>query len=443
MNREVQQLLRERNTAFTSGNRTLYSTARANLKRDIREAKSDYRRRIKDHLNSNNSRQVWQGVRHLTNYRANVRAADGDATQAEELNLFFVRFDVEPPETATVQPMVHFTLTREEHEVRCTLRAFNPRKAEGPDGIPGCVLKDCADQLAGVFTRIFNQSLSQSTVPPCMKSSSIIPLPKKPHISSLNDYRPDLLTPVVMKCFEKLGSAFNTILPYKLMDKLGDLGLPHSTCMWIYSVLTGRSQRVRQHHHQVCGRHHSDGIHFWGVRDQVERLTVWCRENNLLLNTTKTKKLVIDYRRKKTDILPLIISGDCVERVADFRLLGVYTEEDLTCSVNTSELLKKAQQRLHFLRVLRKNNITQRLPVSFNRCSIESLLTYCICVWYTSCTVAQRKALQRVINMAQKITGCPLLTLEELHSSSCLKEAQNIIKDTSHPGHHLFELLPS
>ncbi|KAK3514944.1 hypothetical protein QTP86_020859, partial [Hemibagrus guttatus] len=110
---------------------------------------------------------------------------------------------------------------------------------------------------------------------------------------------------------------------------------------------------------------------------------------------------------------------------------------------DTSELLKKAQQRLHFLRVLRKNNITQRLLVSFYRCSIESLLTYCICVWYTSCTVAQRKALQRVINTAQKIIGCPLLTLEELHSSSCLKKAQHIIKDTSHPGHHLLELLPS
>lgn len=127
-----------------------------------------------------------------------------------------------------------------------------------------------------------------------------------------------------------------------------------------------------------------------------------------------------------------------MERVADFRLLRVYIEEDLTWSVNTSELLKKAQQRLHFLRVLRKNNITQRLLGFFNRCSIESLLMYCICVWYTSCMVAQRKALQRVINTAQKIVGWPLFILEELHSSRCLKKAQNIIKYTSQ-----FGLLPS
>ena len=109
-----------------------------------------------------------------------------------------------------------------------------------------------------------------------------------------------------------------------------------------------------------------------------------------------------------------------------------------TWSTNASELLKKVQQRLYFLRVL-----SQRLLVSFYRCSVKSILTYCICVWYASCALAQRKSLQRVINMAQKIIGCPLLTLEELHSSHCFKQAQNIIGDISHPGHSLSVLLPS
>ncbi|KAK3506423.1 hypothetical protein QTP70_002694 [Hemibagrus guttatus] len=476
MTREVQRLLGERNIAFRSGNRTLYSSARANLKRGMREAKSDYRRRIEDHLN--NSRQVWQGVWHLTNYRANLGAADGDATLAEELNLFFARFYVEPPETATVQPMVHssFTLTAEEHEVRRTLRAVNPRKAVRPDGIPGRVLKDCANQLGGVFTMIFNQSFSQSTIPPCLKSSTIIPLPKKPHISSLNDYWPGALTLVVIKCFEKLvwghitsllpqrfephqfayrsnrsmgdavatalhaalshleqqgsyvlllfvdfSSVFDTILPYKLMDKLGDLGLPHSTFMWIYSFLTGRSQRVRVGHHTSTVLSISTGS-----------------PQGCVLSPLLNSFLTHDYT-------PTHHSNTIVKFADDITVVGLISAGDESAyrSVNTSELLKKTQQRLHFLRVLRKSNITQRLLVSFYRCSIESLLTYCICVWYTSCTVAQRKALQRVINTAQKIIGCPLLTLEELHSSRCLKIAQNIIKDTSHPGHHLFELLLS
>ncbi|XP_061433262.1 uncharacterized protein LOC133358830 [Lethenteron reissneri] len=300
MTREVQQLLKERNIAFNSGDKALYSTARANLKRGIRKAKADYRRRIEERLDSHDSRQVWQGVQHLTNYRANRGAADGDNALAEELNLLFARFEVTPQGTASPNLTVHssLNLTVEEHEVRRTLRAVNPRKAAGPDGVPGRVLRDCADELAGVFTRIFNLSLEQSTVPTCLKSSTIVPLPKKTHISSYNDYQSVALTPVVMKCFEKLvrshiigslprnldphqfayranrstedavatalhaallhleqpgsyvrmlfvdySSAFNTILPHKLVEKLGDLGIPHSTCMWIYSFLSGRRQR--------------------------------------------------------------------------------------------------------------------------------------------------------------------------------------------------------
>ena len=75
---------------------------------------------------------------------------------------------------------------------------------------------------------------------------------------------------------------------------------------------------------------------------------MWCRENDLLRNTSKTKEVTIDLRRKKTDILPLYIDEVGVERVVDFHVLGVHLEQDLTRAVNTSELLKTAQQRLDF-----------------------------------------------------------------------------------------------
>ena len=73
-------------------------------------------------------------------------------------------------------------------------------------------------------------------------------------------------------------------------------------------------------------------------REEVERLSTWCRTNNLLLISSETKELITDCRRKKTEIPPLIISRDCVERAAG--------EESLSWKVKTSELLKKAQQRL-------------------------------------------------------------------------------------------------
>ena len=45
-------------------------------------------------------------------------------------------------------------------DVRKTFKRVNPHKAAGPDGIPSRALSACADQLAGVFTDIFNQSLA-------------------------------------------------------------------------------------------------------------------------------------------------------------------------------------------------------------------------------------------------------------------------------------------
>ncbi|KAK0154402.1 hypothetical protein N1851_003511 [Merluccius polli] len=197
-------------------------------------------------------------------------------------------------------------------------------------------------------------------------------------------------------------------------------------------------------------------------REGVQRLAKNNTNNNLVLNTSKTKEMIVDYRRRKTDLQPICINGESVERVHSFKFL------DLRWSSNTSAVVKKAQQRLHFLRILRRINLKRELLTIFYRCSIESVLTYFLCVWFSSCTMAHRKALQRVINMAQKIIGHPLpslptrshpnsgvtnrryitswdengLPLQDLYSTRCLRKARSILKDSSYPGHRVFQLLP-
>ncbi len=75
-------------------------------------------------------------------------------------------------------------------DVRKFLSWINPRKAAGPDNIPGRVLRDCAAQLTDVLTDIFNTMLSQAVVPTCLKSTTIILVPKKSPVSCLNNYHP-------------------------------------------------------------------------------------------------------------------------------------------------------------------------------------------------------------------------------------------------------------
>ncbi|XP_041843488.1 uncharacterized protein LOC121641437 [Melanotaenia boesemani] len=89
-------------------------------------------------------------------------------------------------------------------DVYTALSRISPRKAAGPDGIHGRVLRACVEQLAGIFTDIFNLSLAQAVVPTCFKTTSIVLVLKHFNPVCLNDYRPVTLTSIIMKGFERL-----------------------------------------------------------------------------------------------------------------------------------------------------------------------------------------------------------------------------------------------
>ncbi len=58
-----------------------------------------------------------------------------------------------------------------------------------------------------------------------------------------------------------------------------------------------------------------------------------------------------------------------------FKFIGVHITEDLTWSTHTDAVLKKAHQRLFFLRRLRKFGMSPSIVRSFYSCTVESILT--------------------------------------------------------------------
>jgi len=154
----------------------------------------------------NNPRQMWRGIQALTNYKGQPPPTSSSSSSlAEELNSFFARFETTTTRLQSLPPLGPSTppLSLQEHEVRKNLRAVNPRKAVGPDSIPGAVIKACADQLAGILTRLFKHSLTLATVPTCLKATFIVPIPKKPAIDSMSNYRPIALTSLIIKSLER------------------------------------------------------------------------------------------------------------------------------------------------------------------------------------------------------------------------------------------------
>ncbi len=50
----------------------------------------------------------------------------------------------------------------------------------------------------------------------------------------------------------------------------------------------------------------------------------------------------------------------------------------------------------------------RRLLIRFYHATVESVLTYCITVWYAGCSAADKRRLQGVVRTAEKIIGCQL-----------------------------------
>uniref|UniRef100_A0AAZ3QEV2 Reverse transcriptase domain-containing protein n=1 Tax=Oncorhynchus tshawytscha TaxID=74940 RepID=A0AAZ3QEV2_ONCTS len=425
-------------------------------------------------------------------------------------------------------------------DVSKTIKQVIIHTVAGPDGLPGRVLRSCADQLASVFTNIFNMSLIESVIPTCFKQTTIVPVPKNAKATCLNDYRPVALTSVAMKCFESLvmahintiipetldplqfayhphrstddaisfalhtalfhldkrntcvrmlfidySSAFNTIVPSKLITKLRILELNTSLCHWILDFLTGCPQVVRVGSnssatlilntgapqgcvlspllyslftHDCMARHDSytiikfaDDTTVVGLitdndetayREEVRDLAGWCQNNNLSLSVTNTKEMIVDYKKRRTEHAPILIDGGVVEQVESVKFLGVHINNKLEWSKHTKTVVKRARQSLLTLRKRNRFVMSPEILKRFYSCNIESILIGCISAWYGNCSASDRKALQRVVCTAQYITGVKLPTIQDLYTRRCQRKALKIVKDPSHPSHRLFSLLP-
>ncbi len=165
------------------------------LRKSIKVAKRQYKNKVEEQFNTNNARSMWQGINNITGFKRNKPATVNIATSLpDELNIFYARFEADntahtesaPAAAAEEVSALSLSIT----DVTRSFKRVNIRKAVGPDGIPGRVLRTCTFQLAGIFTDIFNLSLSLSLVPSCFKKSTIVPTPKINKITCLNDWRP-------------------------------------------------------------------------------------------------------------------------------------------------------------------------------------------------------------------------------------------------------------
>eukprot|EP00061_Rhincodon_typus_P003327 g19813.t1 len=181
-------------------------------------------------------------------------------------------------------------------------------------------------------------------------------------------------------------SVFYTIIPSRLISKLRDLGLSSAPCNWILSFLI-----------------HSEG--------------------------SKTKGLIIDFRKKGEEHASIYTNETEVERVKSIKFLSVTITDDQSWPSHVDATVKKAQQCLFFLRRFRKFGIFIRSVINFYKCTIESILSGYTMAWYGNCSAQDCKKLQKVTCTVQTITEANLPPMDSTYIAHCHGKAANIIKD--------------
>ena len=89
-------------------------------------------------------------------------------------------------------------------------------------------------------------------------------------------------------------------------------------------------------------------------RAEVDSLVNWCDQNNLVLNTSKTHEVIIDFRRNRAPITPLIIKGEEIKQEPQAKFLGTTISAKLSWNANCSAIKKKTHKRLYFFETTQK-----------------------------------------------------------------------------------------
>ncbi|KAK0145761.1 RNA-directed DNA polymerase from mobile element jockey [Merluccius polli] len=377
---EIKTLLNEKKRVFRLGDKEELRRVQKELRQKIRKGKDNYRRKLEKQLEQKNARDVWRGLATEKEW--------GEIKPAKDLG----------------------------------------KEGPGPDGISPRLLKDCADQLCGVFRHLFNLSLSLEKVPALWKTSCVVPVPKTPRPKEPNHFRPVALTSHLMKTMERIilrhlrplvgtqldplqfayqpgigvddaviymlhrsllhlegsgrtvrvmffyfSSAFNTIKPSLLKVKMENVGVDQHLAAWTTDYLTNRPQFVRLHncvsdvvlcstgapqgtvlspflftlytsdftlleYFVIDSEKFSDDTAVVGCvseGNELEYRTVirdfvsWSELNQLQLNTSKTKEMIVNFRRKASHFTPVNFQGLDIEVVESYTFLGVHLNNKL------------------------------------------------------------------------------------------------------------------
>ncbi|PIK44758.1 hypothetical protein BSL78_18363 [Apostichopus japonicus] len=150
-------------------------------------------------------------------------------------------------------------------------------------------------------------------------------------------------------------------------------------------------------------------------REQIANFVAECDRNYLHLNVSKTKELIIDLRRANKIVPePVVIDSKTVDRVTEYKYLGVVMDDQLKWDAHVEYVAKRLKPRMYCLRKLVSFDVNQNISSIVYNSIISSVWSYCITSWVGNINKTSKKVLDDTVIRAGRAVGKRLPMVDEV-----------------------------
>ena len=156
------------------------------------------------------------------------------------------------------------------------------------------------------------------------------------------------------------------------------------------------------------------------LSSDLNAINDWFTKNHLSLNVSKTKFMIYGTNalKKRFSNLRLDVGGELIERVHNFKYLGVIFDENLTWDNHIEYVHSKASSRLYLFKRLRHHLDKDQAMIVFSAL-VQSVMDYADTVW-SSCSAKSQNLLQKLQNKGLRSIHNIPDSLARFHSISDL-----------------------
>ena len=116
----------------------------------------------------------------------------------------------------------------------------------------------------------------------------------------------------------------------------------------------------------------------------LHELSTWCKQNGMLINTAKTKVMLLTTPQKRIhlnkDMLLLTLNNEKLTVVSSDKILGIHIDNNLTWTDHTNAVAKKIASNLWLLSRIKEYLSTDQ-RIQFYKAYIQPHIDYCNSVW--------------------------------------------------------------